>query len=208
MRPFSALFLFAGWAAWPPPPDAPAPPGPPEVLKVVFTEEQRPLDPSSDTLFYHQRHATAEDFRGSPGFGARSDAVSFTSFGFDGSTRRFRDTLEVHLVLQVFWVRSASWTRTRPPSRHILVHEQLHFDITRLVAERFRKKVLSMPLTIDDHDSRIQYEYLESFREMNQLQEAFDDEARHGANGIAEARWQQRIHSALREEGVMPAQLP
>lgn len=208
MRPFSALFLLTGWAAWPHGTAAPPRAQGAEVLKVVFLEESRPLDAGSDTLFYHQRHAEPDDFRGSPGTGGRSDAVSFTSFGFDGSTRRFRDTLEVRLVLQVFWVRSASWSRSMPPSRHILVHEQVHFDITRLVAERFRKKVLSMPLTIEDHDSRIQYEYLESFREMNRMQDAFDDEAHHGANGFAEQQWKNRIRAALLAEGVSPPELP
>ncbi len=61
-----------------------------------------------------------------------------------------------------------------------------------------------MPLTIDDHESRIQYEYLESFREMNRLQDEFDDEAHHGANGIAEQLWKDRIRTALREEGIIP----
>lgn len=207
MRTFSTLFLLTGWSIWPPAPGDPRPAAREEVLKVVFTEDLRPYDPSSDTLFYHQRHATASDFRGAPGTGGRSDAVSFTSFGFDGSTRHYRDTLEVRLTLQVFWVRSASWSRHMPPSRHILTHEQLHFDITRLVAERFRKKVLSMPMTADDHDSRIQYEYLESFREMNRLQEDFDRDAHHGANAFAEEQWKFRIRKALRDEGVIPPEL-
>ncbi|WP_341834030.1 hypothetical protein WJU16_13515 [Chitinophaga pollutisoli] len=204
MRSFFTMFLSLAPFGVPPSPPVERT----EVLKVVFTEDLRPYDITSDTLFYHQGHASATDFRGLPGTGKRSDAVSFTSFGFDGTTRRYRDTLEIRLTLQVFWVRSSSWTRIMPPSRHILTHEQLHFDITRLVAERFRKKVLSMPMTIDDHDSRIQYEYLESFREMNRLQEAFDDEALHGANGVVEEHWIRRIRSALREEGVTPPELP
>ncbi len=52
-----------------------------------------------------------------------------------------------------------------PPSRHVLRSTSSFIWIsTFLVSERFRRKVLAMPLTIDDHDSRIQYEYLESFR--------------------------------------------
>ncbi|RPD38399.1 hypothetical protein EG028_24305 [Chitinophaga barathri] len=172
------------------------------VIKVVFVEETRPEDPSSDSLFYHQRHVTPNDFRGQSSSSGRSEAVSYTSFAFDGSTRQYRDTLEIRLVLQVFWVKSASWTRTMPPTRHTLEHEQLHFDITRLVAERFRRKVLSMPLTMDDHDSRIQYEYLESFREMNRMQEDFDNSVHRGANVAAQQDWLRRIRNELREYGV------
>lgn len=208
MRPFSFIFLSVAGAVLPASPSGLPPVGREQVLKVVFVEDLRPADPRSDTLFYHQGHITADDFRGTPGPGSRSDAVSFTSFGFDGTTRSFRDTLEVKLTLQVFWVRPASWSRVMPPSGHILRHEQLHFDITRLVAERFRKKILSMPMTIDDHDSRIQYEYLESFREMNRLQDEFDYEAHHGANDLAENKWILRIRQALRQEGVTPPEMP
>lgn len=176
-----------------------------EVVKVIFVEDTRPEEESSDTLFYHQRAAQARDYRGAPRPGSRNEAVSFTSFAFDGSTRKFRDTLEITLVLQVFWVKSASWSRTMPPSAHTLEHEQVHFDITRLVAERFRKKILQLPLTMEDHDSRIQYEYLESFREMNRLQEEFDNDVHSGQNALRQQQWRDRIRQALRGEGVKPA---
>lgn len=179
-----------------------------EVVKVIFVEDARPEDESSDTLFYHQRLAQPRDYRAAPRQGGRNEAVSFTSFAFDGSTRKFRDTLEITLVLQVFWVKSASWSRTMPPGAHTLEHEQIHFDITRLVAERFRKKILQLPLTIEDHDSRIQYEYLESFREMNRLQEEFDNDVHSGQNAVRQQQWRDRIRQALRREGVKPATDP
>lgn len=175
------------------------------VVKVIFREDDRPEDNRSDTLFYHQRASTADDYRGRVPSSPKSEAVSFTSFAFDGSSRQFRDTLQITLVLQVFWVKSGSWMRSRPPSRHTLEHEQIHFDITRLVAERFRRKVLGMELTTDDHESRIQYEYLESFREMNRMQEEFDDAVQSGLNVAEQRTWRDRIWKALLDAGVKPA---
>ncbi|RPE13612.1 hypothetical protein EGT74_08890 [Chitinophaga lutea] len=176
-----------------------------EIIKIIFVEDARPEDENSDTLFYHQRPVQARDYRGAPRPGSRNEAVSFTSFAFDGSSRRFRDTLEITLILQVFWVKSASWSRTMPPSQHTLEHEQIHFDITRLVAERFRKKIMRLPLTMDDHDSRIQFEYLESFREMNRMQEAYDDEVHSGQNAARQLEWRRKIRQELIGEGVKPA---
>lgn len=177
------------------------------VIKIIFVEESRPEDPASDTLFYHQRHIGPGDFTGISSSSGRSEAVSYTSFAFDGSTRRYRDTLEIRLVLQVFWVKSASWARTMPPNRHTLEHEQLHFDITRLVAERFRQKVLSMPLTIDDHDSRIQYEYLEAFREMNRMQEEFDNAVNRGMDAAGQREWVHRVRGELHGFGVVTPEM-
>lgn len=177
-----------------------------KVVKVIFLTENSAEAPASDTLFYHQRAIRPEDFRSSPRPGpGKNEAISFTSFAFDGSSRQFRDTLEITLVLQVFWVKTSSWLRTRPPSAHVLEHEQLHFDITRLIAERFRQKVLQMPLTADDHESRIQYEYLESFRDMNRMQEEFDEQVHHGASMFLQQEWKRKIRQELIAAGVKPA---
>lgn len=176
---------------------------PEKVVKVVFTVDDRPEDNTSDTLFYHQRPSMATDYRGQPpNARGRNEAVSFSSFAFDGGSRSFRDTLEIQLVLQVFWVRTSSWARTMPPSQHTLEHEQLHFDITRLVAERFRRKVLEMPLTIDDHESRIQFEYLEYFRMMHDLQDEFDAATRGGLDAAAQREWVRKIRGELKTLGV------
>lgn len=183
----------------------PARPAQERVVKVVFTMDDRPEDNRSDTLFYHQRASIAADYRGQPpNAHGRNEAVSFSSFAFDGGSRSYRDTLEIHLVLQVFWVKRSSWARTMPPNQHTLEHEQLHFDITRLVAERFRRKVMEMPLTIDDHESRIQYEYLEYFRMMHDLQDEFDDATRGGMDPAAQQQWLHKIRNELIAYGVQP----
>ncbi|UYQ92812.1 hypothetical protein MKQ68_22280 [Chitinophaga horti] len=176
------------------------------ILKLQFDYDARPNSPASDTVF-HDAHVpiTMAEFTGRPSRSGPSEAVSFTSFSYDGGSRRFRDTLFIHLRLQVFMVKSASWVRGSQSISHTLEHEQLHFDITRIVGERFRKKVLSMPLHLDDYDSIIQYEYLESFREMNKMQEEFDRETGSGVNYAAQARWKQNIRQTLTELGVLAA---
>jgi hypothetical protein len=54
-----------------------------------------------------------------------------------------------------------------------------------------------MPLTIEDYDSIIQYQYLESFREMNRLQEAYDDDTNSGRSPTAQYKWQRNIAEAI-----------
>jgi len=79
-------------------------------------------------------------------------------------------------------------------------HEQLHFDITKLVVERFKKKVslLDADLIID-LNSMIQYEYLESYREMNQLQRQYDDETNHSVNRPMQAEWESKVKKWLKD---------
>jgi hypothetical protein len=54
-----------------------------------------------------------------------------------------------------------------------------------------------MDLTIEDYDSQIQYEFLESFREMNTEQEKYDGESQHGLNTTVQAEWNQKIKAEI-----------
>jgi hypothetical protein len=167
-------------------------------IKVVFVTDHRTDDPDSDTLFYNTRKLRWSDFRGQPSRSGSSGAVAFTSFAYDGSSLLKKDTLRITLHLQVFFVRSASWVRPGIMDNYALAHEQLHFDITWLVVQRFKQKILHLPLTKEDYDSMIQYEYLESFREMNRLQDAYDEETRHSLNTQAQREWADKIARELK----------
>lgn len=182
----------------------PSVPDVPPVVKIRFTVDERADDPASDTLFYPARKLRWTDFQGAPSRSGPSAAVSFTSFAYEGGSLLKKDTLHINLILQVFFVRSASWVRAGATDSRTLSHEQLHFDITWLVARRFRQKVLQMKMTRDDYDGLIQYEYLESFREMNRLQKAFDDETARGMSAAVQQQWAARIARELEEAAVVP----
>lgn len=162
----------------------------PAVLKISFSIDSIARSPVSDTIFYPHRPLQYDDFLPRTSGGGRNAAVSFTSFSYEGSSRRYKDTLEIRLLLQVFFVKSASWMRPDARNSYTLAHEQLHFDITWLVAMRFRQKILEASFTLDDYDSIIQYEYLASFREMNVRQEQFDRETRNGLDPVAQRQWE------------------
>lgn len=171
----------------------------PPVIKVVFVPDTRPENAQSDTLFYRStRKLQWSDFQATPPAHPKSGAVSYSSFAYEGGSIRKKDTLYINLTLQTFHIKSASWVTPAVRDDYSLAHEQLHFDITWMVALRFRKKVTQMELTADDYDSMIQYEYIESFREMNRLQQAYDSETSHGANHTAQYSWQQTIADSLK----------
>lgn len=168
------------------------------VIKVIFLPDRRPEKPASDSLFYKPgRKLRWTDFRAIPPLRGNSAAVAYTSFAYEGNSRRTKDTLLINLTLQVFFIKSASWVKAIARDTEGLEHEQLHFDITWLVALRFQQKIKSMPLSPDDYDSMIQYQYLEAFREMNRLQETYDNETSHGLNKTAQLRWKRNIAEAL-----------
>ncbi|SEW11468.1 hypothetical protein SAMN05428988_2186 [Chitinophaga sp. YR573] len=183
-----------------------------QVIKVTFMPDRRPENPNSDSLFYHaSRKLRWSDFKAIPPMRGKSGAVSYTSFAYEGNSLHKKDTLLLNLTLQVFFIKSASWSKPIVMDPYGLAHEQLHFDITWLVALRFQQRIKTMPLTIEDYDSIIQYQYLESFREMNRLQDAYDDETSHGQNPAAQAKWQRAIAeavTALTIDGAITGPIP
>jgi hypothetical protein len=101
--------------------------------------------------------------------------------------------------MKVFMVKGMSWRKSETTGTYALAHEQLHFDIVQVIANRFKKHLSSTELSIEDYDSQIQYQFIEFFRQMNQLQKAYDEETQHGLNAVQQQRWQERIAQELKE---------
>ncbi|WP_054415030.1 hypothetical protein [Hymenobacter sp. DG25A] len=164
------------------------------AIEVRFRDEVRQTE--ADTLFYDPgKPLTWADFTG-PQRGKGFAAAVFPSFAYQGRPFMEQGKLRLDMTLKVFVVRSSSWTSTQLPEP--LRHEQGHFDLVKLVAERFRRKVHPDSLTFADYNSIIQLQYLRSYWEMNRVQEQYDAETRQGQDEAAQQRWNQHIDTELR----------
>jgi hypothetical protein len=154
---------------------------------------------AEDTVFYSpKRPLIWDDFKvtnGKPG--SRYAAAVFTSFGYEGRSYPKDDDLVVEIGLKIFMVKSMSWARNDSRNAGTLRHEQIHFDITRLVVEKFKDRLRKADLTIEDYDSEIQYQFLEAFREMNHDQEQYDGETGHGLNDSVQAFWDRKVANQI-----------
>ena len=169
-------------------------------LAVSFTDYNGPAE--ADTVFYSPTHPlTWADFTAAPRTGGYAAAV-FPSFSYAGRPEIVAGQLRLHLTCKVFVVRSSSWVGPGQRTAYNLNHEQRHFDLVQLVAERYKRRVPADSLTLADYNSQLQYQYIESYREMNRVQEQYDAETLHGRDATAQERWNQRIDADLRRYGV------
>lgn len=153
---------------------------------------------TADTVFYStQRPLVWDDFKARPRAN-RFAAEVFPTFSYKGDSWIEDGYVHLQLQLKVFVLKNSSWGREGSKDAYGLNHEQRHFDLVKLVAERFKQKVLELSLQPDDYDGLIGYQYLEFFREMNRLQEAYDGETAHGMNEVAQERWNKKIEEELR----------
>ncbi|MEZ4903665.1 MAG: hypothetical protein R2822_18865 [Spirosomataceae bacterium] len=171
-------------------------------VKLIF-EEETGLVSDGDTVYYHpKRLLTWQDFLGVPSPLSRYAAQVFTSFGFEARSSVANRVLELRVKTKVWIDKSISWVRTNAKNDYVLDHEQLHFDITRLAAERFKRHLLTMRFSVEDYSSELQYEYLEYYKLHTQLQEQYDNETNHGINTTTQAQWVKKVRDELSGYGI------
>jgi hypothetical protein len=170
-------------------------------LNVTIIDDTRITD--DDTVHYNpSRKLTWADFRATPRQGSHYAAEVFTSFAYEGKSTVKDGIINVNLTLKGYMLKNSSWGRQEARNDYSLNHEQRHFDVVKIIVERFKRKIQPDSLTLDDYNSIIQYQFIESFREMNHMQEQYDGETNHGINQAAQERWNQKIDAELRTFGV------
>lgn len=165
-------------------------------VKVFFTDHTHNVE--DDTVFYTpDRPLKWEDFKAMPR-SAKYAALVFPSFAYKGDSEIVDGYVHLHLNMKVFMLKNSSWVKEGAKDAYGLNHEQRHFDIVKLVVERFKEKIRSTELSPADYDGVIGYLYIEAFREMNKLQDAYDGETQHGLNKAAQERWNRRLEEDLK----------
>ncbi len=170
-------------------------------LTVVFSDDERITN--DDTVHYNPgRKLTWADFRAQPRRGSHYAAEVFTSFAYEGKSSVKDGVITINLTVKAYMLKNSSWGRADAQNAYALNHEQRHFDITRIIAERFKRKIQPDSLTLDDYNSIIQYQFIESFRDMNRMQKLYDAETRHSIDQAAQERWNGQIDAELRTFGI------
>ncbi|GAB3987142.1 hypothetical protein GCM10028807_06270 [Spirosoma daeguense] len=171
-------------------------------LQVIFTDDSRITD--DDTVNYNpNRKLTWADFKAAPRRGSHYAAEVFTSFAYEGKSSVKNGIIVLNLTAKAYMLKNSSWGRADAKNAYALNHEQRHFDITKIITERFKKKLSPDSLTLEDYNSIAQYQFIESYRELNRMQTQYDDETNHSINQAAQERWNQKIDAELRSLGVI-----
>ena len=157
---------------------------------------------TEDTVYYSpDRPLVWDDFRGKVR-GGRYAAAVFPGIAYEGGSSVKEGVVHLELTARAYILKNSSWVKDHARDAYGLNHEQRHFDIVQLAVEFFKKKVLDKKLSVKDYDGEVRYLYLEAYKEMNRLQEAYDKETGHGTNEAAQKRWNSYIDKELQRLGV------
>jgi hypothetical protein len=163
--------------------------------RITFTDYTE--QPEGDTIYYSpKRPLRWDDFKAKP-IGGKYEAEVFPSIGYNEEVEVIKGIVNVKLAVKAYVPKSACWVRPDSRNDYSLNHEQRHFDIVKIIAERFKQKLRAEKLTVDNYDGPINVQYLESFHEMNVMQDQYDDETRHGTNTLTQQQWNEKIDKEL-----------
>lgn len=167
-----------------------------KAVKVTFTDYRENAE--GDTIYYSlKRPLKWDDFQSKIPV-SRFDAVVYPTIGYEEHASVVNGIINIGLAIKVCLPKSAAWVRGGMQNDYTLNHEQRHFDIAKIVAEHFKQKINAGNLTVSNYEGIINFEYLETYREMDKLQKQYDDETRHGADKQAQQQWDQRIDRELK----------
>jgi len=164
-------------------------------VKLIFSDYTE--QPEGDTIYYSaKRPLTWDDFRQKPPT-SKFEAQVFPSIAYGEHVEVVKGIIYVRISLKPYLPKSACWVKSGARTPYNLNHEQRHFDIVKLVMEHFKQHLLKETFTVDNYDGPINVAYLDSFREMNDLQKQYDDETNHGINVSAQEEWNRKIDKEL-----------
>jgi hypothetical protein len=167
--------------------------------ELIFVPETQLDSPDNDTVYYsYKRKLNWGDFRGPAKFGSRWAAQVFTSFGMELHTKTQNRTLKIYMKVRTFTDKTISWVHPANKNDYVLAHEQLHFDIAKLIAEQFKSYLKNMSLSVEDYSSEIQYQYIEFYKKLSKMQEEYDGETEHGLKKDEQKRWSDKVAASLK----------
>ena len=151
----------------------------------------------ADTVYYSKsRPLIWDDFKGKTS-SRKYAAYIYPDFGYNENITIKNGVVQVAFTLRVFLAKSASWANTSSQNAYVLNHEQRHFDIQKIFAEKFKDDLKKEKLTPDNFEGIINVQYLETRREIHRMQEKYDDETNHGLNTVQQESWNKFIDSQL-----------
>ncbi len=166
---------------------------------IVHASLQNRIAPvSSDTIYFDfNRNLSWHDFQGKPDMNSAGGAVTSSGFAFDSEMNYNGTNIDLNIVVYTFFTRHESWKKPEINSAYHLQHEQLHFDITRIGAEKFLQAVSSAHFTKDNLKTLLVSIFEKEHNENAAMQKQYDRETMHSINEGMQEKWNSKISAEI-----------
>lgn len=170
---------------------------PQQVIAHAFMINKK-ASPKSDTIYYDFNHSlTWDDFKGKPVDNSPAGAVTASGFAFDAQITFDGKNIYLNLGVYTFFTKDDSWKKLQVNSAYHLMHEQHHFDITRISAEKFENELTRAHFTKDNYNALLTSIFDKVYDENMKIQDAYDNETQHSLDVSKQNEWNNKIAAQI-----------
>jgi hypothetical protein len=154
---------------------------------------------AKDVIYYNPKHPLVwDDFIGVPKPVGPTAALTASGFGYKASSRSGSDGTEINIGVYCYFSKPDSWVVKGSNNAYVLAHEQLHFDITYIIARAFLDRIKKEKITAQNINTLVPKIYQEFNAQMTAMQEQYDAASRHGIDKEVQSLWQNKISGMLK----------
>ncbi len=143
------------------------------------------------------RKLTWADFKGRVPESDRAAAVTASGITYRFSTLYKNGELKVDFKVTTYFYPNKSWYQPHLCDTFILGHEQLHFDISELYAQKMRDRLAKKSFT-ENVKEEVKLIYREILEELEVYQDLYDQQTNFSRDSIQQSLWNNKIKDALR----------
>jgi hypothetical protein len=144
-----------------------------------------------------------EDFTGKVSDTSTFDAETFAEIFYQYRSDNEKNfEFEVHAAFN----KNASWFRKEMQCEALLRHEQLHFNIAALFAEKLRRDFNSYHFS-SNYEHEIRYIFTRNKLGYQAMQNLYDEETNHSLNQQKQTEWEKYINNELNKHAPLLVKL-
>jgi hypothetical protein len=165
------------------------------ILIIVILFITNPAHSQESIRWSENQQLTWEDFLGKVNDTSRYDAECYAEIRYN-----YKYYTEGDFEFEVYasFDKNTSWSRKHKQSDALLKHEQLHFNIAQLFAQKLKKELDSYTYTAS-YDTQITDLFNQKKLEYHAMQRQYDEETNHSLNKPRQKQWDDFIYLELRK---------
>jgi hypothetical protein len=155
---------------------------------------------NGDTIYHDaNKKLTWSDFKGIPDNNHFGGAVTASGFAYDAEMNMIDNEINLDIWVYTFFNKKFSWKKPSINSDYHLLHEQHHFDITRISAEKFCHQLAKANFTINNYKKLLPSIFDGIFDEHAAMQKDYDTQTQHSINTKEQLRWNDKIAAEIKK---------
>ncbi len=167
---------------------------------VHASMENKKTNSTNDTIYYDfNRRLAWTDFNGKPDENHFGGAVTASGFAFDSKMNFDGRNIYLDIEVYTFFSKSDSWKKPQINSGYHLLHEQHHFDITRLGAEKLVNELAKANFTKNNYNALLNSIFEKAYKENSEVQHQYDKETMHSIDASKQEEWNNKIAASIKK---------